>query len=648
MNLRIVCSVCCALLGGSAMGAEAMRPNVVIFLVDDMGWMDSGAYGSKYYDTPNMDKLATRSLRFTSAYACPLCSPTRASILTGQYSARHGITTPSGHMPPQPPGHNFMPAKAPPNSPVIDPESKHYLDTEQYTLAEALHDAGYKTAHIGKWHLGLVPPYWPEQQGFDTAFHCHPDPGPPGNYFSPYGVVPEGKPNGKLRVGTITDGPPGEYIVDRIAEEAVKFIDENKDRPFYLNFWNYGVHGPWGHKLEYTKKYAERTDPRGLQGNPIMASMLKSVDDSLGRVVGRLDELGLTERTIFIFFSDNGGNDHSNTPGTEKKGQLDSGFITEWRKWAGDRGPTNNAPLREGKGTLYEGGTRVPLMVMWPGRVQPGTTTDAVVGAVDLYPTVLDLLGIAPNPKQKIDGMSIAKVLAGGDLGDRPYFNFFPHGAGVRPPGVWVRHGDWKLIRWWSTTRDHPQLHELYNLSDDLGEKINLATAMPEKVAELDALIDGFLKDTNALVPVPNPAYQPAKNPTAAARPLGGWKAQGCTAEEKDGALIVTSDKPAPFLGIAGLALRGPVEVVVRARGAAGPGKIQWRTSEQDEFPKEGQTVDFAYPGGEAWSDAVVKLPVEGSAVHLRVYLPRGAQPVAIDAIEAKPQAGKPARWDFD
>lgn len=655
MRLRLWITACLVCVASSTFAAEARRPNVVLFLVDDMGWMDSGAYGSKYYDTPNMDRFATRAMRFTNAYACPLCSPTRASILTGQYSARHGITTPSGHMPPQPPGYKFRADTAAPSVAVIQPESKHYLDSEQYTLAEALHDAGYRTAHIGKWHLGLVPPYWPEQQGFDTAFHCHPDPGPPGNYFSPYGVVPTGEPKGKTRVGTITDGPPGEYIVDRLAEEAVKFIDANKDRPFYLNFWNYGVHGPWGYKVEYAKQYAERKDPRGEQGNPIMASMLKSVDDSLGRVVDHLDQLGLTDDTIFIFFSDNGGNTHSNTPGDGKKTQEDSDFIKDWRKWAGNQGPTNNAPLRDGKGTLYEGGTRVPLMIVWPKHISAGTTNDTVVGAVDLYPTLLDLLGIAPKPTQKMDGVSIAPTLhgkntEGGPLADRPYFNYFPHGAGQRPPGVWVRQGDWKLIRWWTTTNDHPHTRELYNLDDDLGEMTNLATAMPEKVAALDALIDAFLKDTGATYPIPNPTYVPPNVGAAAptSRPLGGWKAQGCAAEQKDGALVVTGEKAAPFLGIAGLKLGGPVEVVLKTKGAAGHGKIQWRTADQDEFPKEGQIAEFDYPGGDAWHDTAVTLPTIGTAVHLRIYLPKSSQPLAIDTITATPKTGTPAMWTFD
>jgi arylsulfatase A-like enzyme len=292
----------------------ARRPNIVLFLADDMGWIDCGAYGSKYYETPNIDRFATRSMRFTDAYAQPLCSPTRASILSGKYSARHGITSATGHQPPQPADFKFLPESAPPNQAVLVPQSKNYLEPGEITLAETLHAAGYRTAHIGKWHLGLTKPYWPEQQGFDFAFHCHPDPGPPGFYFSPYNVKPDGESRGQTRVGTITDGPQGEYIVDRLADEAVKFIDANRDRPFFLNLWNYGVHGPWGHKEQYTRAFANKKDPRGLQGNPIMASMLKSVDECFGRILDALDRNGLTDNTIVIFNSDNGGNTHSNTP----------------------------------------------------------------------------------------------------------------------------------------------------------------------------------------------------------------------------------------------------------------------------------------------------------------------------------------------
>ena len=487
------------------------RPNVIVFLVDDMGWMDCGAYGSKYYETPNIDRFAARAMRFTDAYAQPLCSPTRASLLTGKYSARHGVTSATGHQPPQPPGHKFLPDSAPASQAMRVPESKNYLDPAEYTLAEALRDAGYRTAHVGKWHLGLTQPHWPERQGFDVAFHCHPDPGPPGGYFSPYGVRPDGEPRGQTRVGTITDGPKGEYIVDRQADEAVKFIEANRGRPFFLNLWNYGVHGPWGHKPEYTTAFAGKTDPRGVQGNPIMASMLRSVDECFGRVVAAVDRLGLAENTIIVFNSDNGGNVHSNTgegaKGAKKK--ANDPLVVDWRKWAGTRPPTRNDPLRDGKGTLYEGGTRVPLMWAWAGTIKPGTRSGAVVGHVDLYPTLLDLLGLPRPARQTFDGVSYAAVLRGTGTLDRPaFFNYFPHAGVGRAGGVWVRAGDWKLIRWFGVPTGDARRFELYHLRDDLGEARNLAAKQPGRVKELDALIDRFLADTGATYPRPNPAFK--------------------------------------------------------------------------------------------------------------------------------------------
>ncbi|MBM4048493.1 MAG: hypothetical protein FJ279_25600, partial [Planctomycetes bacterium] len=285
----------------AALAAETpRRPNVIFFLMDDMGWMDSTVYGSQFYETPNMERLAKRSMTFTQAYAAnPLCSPTRASIITGKYPARFGITTPVCHLPPDP-NWTLFPAEAAPNRKVLTPNSKRFLPIEEYTIAEALRDAGYKTCHVGKWHLGVTQPHWPEQQGFEVAAHGKPDPGPP-SYFSPYG----------FKDGTLKDGPPGEYLTDRLTDEALKFITENRDRPFFLNFWHHAVHSPWMAKEDYIKRYFGKKDPRGHQGNPIMAAMLKSADESLGRLLDKLDELKLSENTILIFFSDNGGVDFS-------------------------------------------------------------------------------------------------------------------------------------------------------------------------------------------------------------------------------------------------------------------------------------------------------------------------------------------------
>ncbi|MGE0378764.1 MAG: sulfatase-like hydrolase/transferase [Planctomycetaceae bacterium] len=219
-SIRVSAATLLLLVPASAAPAADKPPNVVLFLVDDMGWMDSSAYGSTYYETPHMERLAAQSMRFTDAYATPLCSPTRASILTGQYSSRHGVTSASGHLPPQPADAPRYPANAPPNRRLVFASSRIYLDPENDTLPEALRDAGYRTGHIGKWHLGLTPPHWPEKQGFETAFHCAPDPGPP-SYFSPYGVVPEAAPRGRRKVGTITDGPDGEYITQFHRQIAV-------------------------------------------------------------------------------------------------------------------------------------------------------------------------------------------------------------------------------------------------------------------------------------------------------------------------------------------------------------------------------------------------------------------------------------------
>jgi arylsulfatase A-like enzyme len=489
------------------------KPNIILFLVDDMGWMDCGAYGSEYYETPNIDALAQRGILFTDAYsASPLCSPTRASILTGKYPARHGITSASGHLHPQPLDHNYMPEAAAPNRKIIHPESKNYLDLEEYTIAEALKDAGYRTAHLGKWHIGLTRKYWPDQQGFDVTFHCAPDPGPP-SYFSPYDVHQEGEPRGKYKyVGNITDGPDGEHIMDRLADEAAKFIEECGNKPFLLHLWSYGVHGPWQAKEEYIKEFAKKTDPRGKQGNPVMASMLKSVDECLGSIVTKLEEEGITDNTIIIFFSDNGGNIHSNIKGNSmfsNEQEKEVPWMRIYREYADHLPPTNNYPLRKGKSWTFEGGIRVPLIVVWPGVVKPGSRSNEVVSAIDFYKTMLGMAGLEPDQNQLIDGVNFLPVLTGrGKLERKALFNFFPHGGPAKPASVTVRAGDWKLIRRFETNDLFPEEHLLFNLQDDIGEMNNLTMKNPDKLKELKQMINHFLKETNALVPKDNPHFK--------------------------------------------------------------------------------------------------------------------------------------------
>lgn len=633
----------------SAAANEARRPNLVLFLVDDMGWMDSSVYGSQYYETPNFERFAKQAMRFTDAYAVPLCSPTRATILTGQYSARHGITSASGHQPAAPEGASPYPEKGSPNQRFLYPASRNFLDPGLTVLPECLKNAGYRTGHFGKWHLGTAPEHRPDQHGFETVWYCVPDPGPP-SYFSPYGVKTEGRPTGQNKVGNITDGPAGEYIVDRVTDEALKFLETHRDEPFFLNLWQYGVHGPWGHKESYTAGFAKTTDPRGMQGNPIMASMLRSIDESLGRVLDKLDELGLAENTFVLVGSDNGGNVHSNTP---QDGKLDrkaaspkSALLEDWRKWAGDKPPTNNSPLREGKGRIYEGGQRVPLMVRWPGHVAPGSTSDAVVGAVDFFPTLLEVAGVKSDADQAVDGVSLLPVLEGkGPLAREAYFTWFPHLI----PAVSVRAGDWKLIRRWEPHRDYPEIRELYDLKNDLGETRNLAKEQPAKVAELDALIDRFIADTGAVVPIPNPAWkeQPAA-PSQTIKDATGLVPKFCEIRLEEGVLHVTGTGPRPFLGTAQAKIAGPLRVTLEVKAASpGKGGVQWKEEDQEEFPKEGQVVDYTLSGGE-WETVSVDLPVKGRAGIVRFYLPAaGGSTVGVRSIQVEGKDGKAKTWRF-
>jgi len=587
-------------------------------------------------------------MRFTDAYALPLCSPARASILTGQYSSRHGITSASGHRPAAKPFAPY-PAKGKAQQKFIYPNSKNYLEPKLVTLAEVLKGQGYRTGHFGKWHLGLMPEHWPETQGFETTWHCAPDPGPP-SYFSPYGVSKEGRPTGQNKVGNITDGPDGEYITDRLTDEAIKFIDAHQDEPFYLNLWQYGVHGPWGHKLEYTRKFIDKKDPRGQQSNAIMASMLKSVDDSLGRVMKKLDDLRLTENTLFIFYSDNGGNTHSNIPDSKQQNLIKPGhpkwaFMQDWKKWAGDQPPTNNHPLREGKGRIYEGGQRVPLMVRWPGKIKPATTTDAIVGPIDLYPTVLDALNIPLPGDHIVDGKSFLPVLRGtGEFKREALFTWFPHLV----PAVSVRAGDWKLIQRWEPHASYPETRALYNLKKDIGETTNLAKKNPAKLKEMEGLISKFIKDTGALEPKPNPDYQERTNrPQANRDPVNGLVPKFCEISNKSGFIQVTGENRPTFLGTAQARFSGKIAFKMTARSkSGGEGKLVWKTTDQEDFSNPDQEVTFKIPAGEGWQEIEAALPVKGAVQIIRLYLPAQSEPVDIQSISYS--AGQRNKtWDF-
>jgi arylsulfatase A-like enzyme len=459
--------------------------NFVFFLIDDLGWSDLGCYGSEFYLTPNIDSLAAEGVRFTDAYAaCAVCSPTRASIMTGKYPARLNITDWIGG------SQKGMLLPAP---------YEHQLPLEEITIAEAFKEAGYTTGFIGKWHLGREG-FHPEDQGFDLNIGGH-HAGHPASYFWPYKRNKD-KSN-PWDVPDLEEGKEGEYLTDRLTDEALKFIDANKEGPFLLYLSHYTVHTPIQSKKELTEKYKQRLEDfsesegpshriehgwgttKLKQDNPAYAGMIESTDESVGRVMTKLKSLGLEGDTVIIFMSDNGG---LSTLSGDKK-----------------RAPTASLPLRAGKGWYYEGGIREPMIIKWPGVTKGGSVYSEPVTSTDFYPTMLEMAGLKPKPKQHIDGVSLVALLKGkGRLKRKALYWHSPHyhGSGNRPCGA-VRAGDYKLIEWFEDDSV-----ELYNLKEDIGEQNNLAPKMPQKVTELRTMLHQWRKEVDARMPVPNPDWK--------------------------------------------------------------------------------------------------------------------------------------------
>ncbi len=458
------------------------RPNVLFILIDDMGWMDLSCQGSTFYETPNIDRIAREGMRFTRAYAsCPVCSPTRASILTGKYPARLGITQWIG-------GSN--------RGRVIDAPYLHYLPLEEKTIARALKDRGYNTYHVGKWHLGDEP-YWPEHHGFDVnVAGCHW--GSPWNgYFSPWGIP------------TLKNGPDGEYLTDRLTREAIALLEKNGKSPFFMYMSYYSVHRPVqapAESIEKFKKKArmlgldkrdafrddgtlfclegqppQRNPTRVIQSDPDYAGMIARLDFNIGLLLGCLERLGIAKNTIVVFYSDNGG--------------LSDGV----------RAPTANLPLRNGKSYMYEGGIREPLLIRWPGIVPAGSTSDQLVTSCDFYPTLLDCCGAPRMPEQHVDGTSFYPVLSAtaSTLARGPVFWHYPHhnGNGGRPASCIIDE-EWKLIQWLDDGRV-----ELFNLKTDPGEGLDLASTQPDIAGKLLSLLKQWQDETKARMPEPNPRY---------------------------------------------------------------------------------------------------------------------------------------------
>ncbi len=547
--------------------AAQSKPNVVLILADDLGWSDTTLFGTtKLYVTPNIERLAKRGMTFTHAYSSsPLCSPTRSSVMTGLSPARTDITAPNCHL-------NEVilqskrGSKGGRNQKAILPVSATRLSTDHYTLAEMFRDNGYATAHFGKWHLGAEP-YSPLQHGFDIDIPHWPGPGPAGSFVAPW-KFPDFDPQ-----------IPHEHIEDRMADDAVKFMTSHADGPFFLNYWMFSVHAPFDAKQTLIDQYKSKVDPNDPQRSPIYAAMVHSMDDAIGTLLDALDRLKIADNTIIVFASDNGGNMYNEVDGTT---------------------PTSNAPLRGGKATMYEGGVRGPAIVAFPATVAPGSRSDAVIQSSDFYPTLLDLLSIQPQPQQSFDGISIVPALRGGSLDREAIFTFFPHSPGVPdwlPPAVSVHRGDWKLIRLFCNGENGKHRYKLFNLNDDIGENHDLSASKPELLAELDSLIEGFLTDTGAALPIPNPDFdpstydinlegkvaskmKPAAKPAPAGKRVAGWQPEGtCSLAVENGQLVVSSNGIDPHFSRPlpkAIAAKKLMLKFTMTSSSAGQGQIFW------------------------------------------------------------------------
>ena len=433
----------------------APKPNIVVIMADDLGWRDLHCYGNAQIDTPFLDRLAAEGMRFTDAYAAaPVCSPTRAAMMTGLAPARLRLTN---HAPGNPDGFSL------PGSDLQEPETVRHLALSSTTIAERLSAAGYATGHVGKWHLSYVNPrgtekldqhdFYPEKQGFDVNIGGNSSGGPP-SYFSPY------------RNPTLKDGAAGEYLPQRLADEAMNFVRSNRGRPFFLNWWPYSVHYPMQAPAELIAKYRQR---QGVK-DPVYAAMIEGMDAAIGRFLKQLDAAGLRDNTLILFKSDNGG-------------------------YNGD-----NRPLRGFKGTLYEGGIRIPWIVRWPGRVLAGSMCSTPVISMDCYPTLLEAAGLPPATGTPLDGRSLIPLLEQKPGFDRDAIFFhYPNYAFHKKNrlGSAIREGDFKLIKYY----DNGDL-ELYRLSSDIAEAVNLSQQHPEVVRRLKAKLDAWLRQTDARLPV--------------------------------------------------------------------------------------------------------------------------------------------------
>jgi len=465
----LTCLLLAALVPVLPAAEDAPRPNVVFIMIDDLGWADVGCYGNDFVDTPHVDALAGEGMRFTDFYAAgAVCSPTRCAVQSGQNQARIGITA---HIP----GH-WRPFER-----VITPQTTMALPLETVTVAESLQEAGYRTGYIGKWHLGNLDLFGPERQGYEFSAVVG-GPHLPGRF--------------RVRGGTNVDLEPGpdQYRTEFEAELANEFIEKHRDEPFFLMVSPFAVHIPLAALSEKVEKYRERASETGQRlPDPVYAAMIEHVDDMVGRIVASVESHGLTERTMIVFTSDNGG---------------------LYRRYdynpEADDTVTSNAPLRGEKGQLYEGGIRVPLIVKYPPMIEPGSTSSAVTISHDFHPTFVDLAGGELPANQPIDGESFAPVLEDVDASlERSAVHFhYPHYHHDRPASA-IREGPWKLIEYLDDTDEV----ELYHLGNDIGEETDLSSEKQGRVADLRRKLNIWRRETLARMPLANPNHDPERAP---------------------------------------------------------------------------------------------------------------------------------------
>lgn len=448
-----------------ACGVSQSPPNVVFILADDLGWMQTSAYGSSYYQTPNIDRLSEEGVRFTDAYAaCAVCSPTRASIMTGKYPARLHLT-------------DYIPGEDPDDKALLEPDWQKYLPLKEFTLGELFREQGYQTASFGKWHLSADKfgpeshPFNPDKQGFDEFFITD----KPTSHHDP-------------------NGDPSSS--DSIGNTTVRFIRENADHPFFVLMSFSAIHHPLVENADSIKKWENMEENHKPENNPVIAAMLSRMDRNIGKVIDIIDELGIRENTILMFCSDNGG-------------VVSNRIYHYYGERTEEIVPQN--PLRAGKGWIYEGGIRIPLVISWPGIVEQNRVSDARVSSIDFFPTFCELLGL--KPISELDGVSmLSHLISGTSLPERPLFWHYPHyhnSTGMIPAGA-IRKGKYKLIEWYENllTGDGEGVYELFDIGTDIGETINLADSMPELVEILAGELHNWRIETNAQMLVPNPYYK--------------------------------------------------------------------------------------------------------------------------------------------